>query len=95
MPEPRNTRAGKISHSLNCPFGELIDKETGCVKTNAEIKAVYEGRGIDLSKTTVHSCGSGVTSCINSLAWELSGGAKTTMYDGSWSEYVSITKRYR
>ena len=59
------------------------------MKSDAELKALFESRGVDLSKTTVHSCGSGVTSCITSLGWELAGGAKTTMYDGSWSEYVS------
>ena len=90
LPEPRNTRAGNIPKSLNVPFGQLIDKETGCMKSDEELKALFESRGVDLSKTTVHSCGSGVTSCITSLGWELAAGAKTTMYDGSWSEYVSI-----
>jgi len=60
------------------------------MKSDEELRSLFESKAIDLGKTTVHSCGSGVTSCITSLAWELAGGAKTTMYDGSWSEYGRV-----
>lgn len=90
LPEPRNTRAGNIPLSFNLPFPEIVDKETGCVKSNEDLKTIFEGRGIDMSKRTVHSCGSGVTSCISSLAWELCQGSTMTMYDGSWSEYGKV-----
>ena len=84
-PAPPGMRAGNISHSLNLPFADFVDQDTGCLKTDVELKALFESRGFDLNKTTVHSCGSGVTACTASLGWELSGGAKTAMYDGSWS----------
>ena len=35
----------------------------------------------------MHSCGSGVTACVVELAWSISGGDKSAVYDGSWAEY--------
>ena len=89
MPEPRNMRAGHISGSKNVPYSDLVDKETGCLKSEDELKQVFASKGIDLDKSTVHSCGSGVTACIVELAYSISGGSKSAIYDGSWSEYVS------
>ena len=74
VPEPRNMRAGNITGSLNTPYSELIDPFTGCLKSNEDLKKVFDARGVDLSKKTVHSCGSGVTACIVELAWTISGG---------------------
>ena len=83
-------RAGNISGSLNVPFASLVNPETGCMKSNNELRAVFEKAGVDYTKKTIHSCGSGVTACIVQMAYEMTGGRNDTMYDGSWSEYVSL-----
>ena len=81
-------RAGNITGSKNVPYSSLVDKETGCLKSDEELKEVFASWDIALSgKNTVHSCGSGVTACVVELAWSISGGAKSAVYDGSWSEY--------
>ena len=86
--EPRNMRAGNITGSVNVPYSALVDKETGCLKSDEELKAVLAKQGVALSgKNTVHSCGSGVTACVTELAFSISGGGKSTVYDGSWAEY--------
>ena len=81
-------RAGNISGSVNVPYSTLVDKETGCLKSDDQLKEVFEKQGVSLSgKNTVHSCGSGVTACVVELAWSISGGDKSAVYDGSWAEY--------
>ena len=71
------------------PYGSYIDQETGCLRTDAELKEIFSSKGLDMGKNTVHSCGSGVTACIADLAWNICEGKPAAMYDGSWSEYVS------
>ena len=87
MPEPKGLRKGHITGSVNIPYGELVDH--GCLKSDEDLKAIFDSRGLDLNKKTVFSCGSGVAACIAELAWTLCGGSQGYIYDGSWSEYVS------
>ena len=87
MPEAKGLRKGHITGSVNVPYSELVDH--GCLKSDEELKAIFESRGLDLKKKTVFSCGSGVAACIAELAWTLCGGSEGYIYDGSWSEYVS------
>lgn len=90
VPEPRKgIRSGHISGSKNLPFGELIDAN-GCLKSEDELAKIFEGKGIDPTKPTVNSCGSGVTACILDLALSVMGGQKSAIYDGSWTEYGQI-----
>ena len=85
-------RSGHISGSINVPFTELIDQ--GCMKNGAELREILAAKGLDLNKQALHSCNSGVTACIVQLAWKLSGGGHSVVYDGSWSEYVSPYSLY-
>ena len=86
-PEPRGIRSGHITGSINVPFSNYINTETGCLKKEDELRQVFTTKGIDLNRNTVHSCGSGVTACIAELAWNICGGKPAAIYDGSWSEY--------
>jgi thiosulfate/3-mercaptopyruvate sulfurtransferase len=56
-----------------------------------ELRKIFAAQGIDLSgkRETIIYCGSGVSSCIPSLALEILGVSNLVTYDGSWSEYVS------
>ena len=87
LPGPTGVTANKITGSVNMPFGQLIDSETGCIKSQEELIQIFKNQGVDLTKQTVHSCGSGVTACIVQLAFDLCQGEKSAIYDGSWSEY--------
>lgn len=42
---------------------------------------------MDPKKTIINSCGSGMTASVLFVAEELLGFPKTSVYDGSWSEY--------
>lgn len=72
------------------PFTELVDQETGCLKEEKELGKIFTGKNVDTTLSTVSYCGSGVTACIIDLSLKVLGNEKTAIYDGSWSEYVSI-----
>ena len=71
------------------PYTELIDR--GKLKPKQELKAIFERKGLALKgKQTVFTCGYGIAACVTELAWTLAGGSgQTSIYDGSWAEYVS------
>ncbi len=86
-PEPRKgLRSGHIPGSRNVPFKTLLNKN-GTMKTPEECRVVFEAAGVDLSKPTITSCGSGVTAAILSLALERIGKKDHSLYDGSWAEW--------
>ncbi len=85
-PEPREGLAsGHIPNSRNVPFGEVLTPE-GTIKSNDELRAVFEAAGVDLTKPAITSCGSGVTAAILGLALTRLG-VEFSLYDGSWSEW--------
>ncbi len=87
-PEPRQgLRGGHIPGSYNLPFGDLYDSETKSMKPAGDLKALYEGAGLDLARPVVTSCGSGVTACNLALGLHLIGARDVAIYDGSWTEW--------
>ena len=52
-----------------------------------ELKAIFDREGVNLSKPTITTCGSGVTAAIVSLAMARLGHQLNAVYDGSWSEW--------
>ncbi|RHZ91717.1 3-mercaptopyruvate sulfurtransferase [Cereibacter sphaeroides] len=85
--EPRpGLRAGHIPGSKNVPFTTLLAPD-GTMKPPAELRAIFEAAGVDLSKPAITTCGSGVTAAVLSLALEILGHRNHALYDGSWSEW--------
>ena len=86
--EPRQGLAsGHMPGAQNIPIGSLIDQETGCFRTAAELAAIFAG--IDTAKPIVTTCGSGVTACGLALGLAVIGREDVAIYDGSWSEWGS------
>ena len=86
-PEPRpGLRSGHIPGSKNIPFGDVLNPD-GTMKSPADLRAVFEGAGVDLKKPAITSCGSGVTAAVLSLALERIGHRNHALYDGSWAEW--------
>lgn len=86
-PEPREgLRAGHIPGARNVPFGDLLNPDQ-TMKPDAELRAIFEGAGVDLGKPIITSCGSGVTAAILALALERLGHGHWSLYDGSWTEW--------
>ena len=89
-PEPRpECRPGHIPGSLNLPFGDLIDPETGTFRRGGDLAARFAASGLEAERPVVTSCGSGVTACVLALGLHLLGREDVAVYDGSWSEWGS------
>jgi thiosulfate/3-mercaptopyruvate sulfurtransferase len=88
VPEPRpGVKSGRMPGSLNLPFVDII--EHGALKSPEALKATFAEHRIDLAKSIITTCGSGVTAAILALAVEEAGGTVEGLYDGSWAEWGS------
>lgn len=79
--------AGHVPGSLNTPFMELIDHDTGTLKGAEALQALFDQAGVDTSKPLATTCGSGVTACVVALALHRLGHENVPVYDGSWTEW--------
>lgn len=85
-PEPRaGMRSGHMPGARNIPVMTL--SENGRLKDLPALRRLFADAGIDLQKTVVTSCGSGVTAAAITLALRSLGHEANTLYDGSWSEW--------
>lgn len=86
-PEPRpGLRSGHMPGARNVPFAELVNSD-GTMKSAAEIRAAFEGAGVDLARPIVTTCGSGVSAALLALALARLGREDVAVYDGSWTEW--------
>lgn len=77
---------GRIPGALNLPFTAVLGAD-GTYKSPAELRAAFEGAGVDLSAPITATCGSGVTASVLLFALHLVGVDDAALYDGSWSEW--------
>ena len=85
-PDPRPaTHAGHIPGSRNLRYDALLNAD-GTWKRGDELKAAFEGAGIDLDRPVVTTCGSGITASVLAFGLHLLG-KDSALYDGSWSEW--------
>ncbi|MGB8409027.1 MAG: rhodanese-like domain-containing protein, partial [Gallionella sp.] len=84
--------AGHIPGSLNRFFKSNL--EGGEFKSPEILRKEFSGLlGNIQSSDVIHSCGSGVTACVNLLAMEQAGLSGSLLYAGSWSEWCADPKR--
>jgi thiosulfate/3-mercaptopyruvate sulfurtransferase len=89
-PEPREgLRAGHIPNSKNIHYSSLI-KDNKLI-SKPEIKALFNKLNYT-NKTITYTCGSGITACILALAGSEIGINQFSVYDGSWTEWGSLTE---
>lgn len=87
-PEPREgLHSGHIPNSKSMPYSSLLNGTK--LKSTEELKALFSGYQ---SKELVFTCGSGVTACILALAAEIVGVKNKSVYDGSWTEWGSLSE---
>ncbi|KAF9895215.1 hypothetical protein FE257_000117 [Aspergillus nanangensis] len=88
-PEPRpGLSSGHIPGSSSLPFQELLDPETKTFRPASELRALFEEKEVDESKSIISSCGTGVTaSIIETALGEAQYGDPNLrrVYDGSWT----------
>ena len=87
--EPREgLRRGTIPNSKNLPFTDLF--EGYIFKPITQLSEIFSNLGIE-NRTLLFSCGSGITACVVALAATLCDYKDLIVYDGSWTEYGSLT----
>ncbi|MBC5842358.1 sulfurtransferase [Flavobacterium sp. F-380] len=82
-PEPRaGLRSGHIPGAINIPYTDLV--QNGYFLSKEKLKAILPNQETAL----IFSCGSGITACIDYLAYEIIGSSNDrSVYDGSWTEW--------
>ena len=86
--EPRpGLRGGHIPGSRNLPYAELFDPKSGAMKSLDDLRQIFSGVGVDMTRPIVTTCGSGVSAAVLTLALYRLGVRGTALYDGSWSEW--------
>ena len=92
-PEPRpEIKSGSIPNSCNIPWPECIDPLTKCFLAEKDLRNRFKKININEDSNVVFSCGSGVTACIIAKAFDIIGGKKFSIYDGSWTEWANEQK---
>jgi thiosulfate/3-mercaptopyruvate sulfurtransferase len=89
--EPMDPVAGHIPGAVNAPTTSNVD-ETGRFLPAAELRERFEKLGANESTQVGVYCGSGVTAAHEALALEISG-IPSTLYVGSWSEWITDPTR--
>lgn len=88
--EPRaGVRSGHMPGAMNVPASML--SENGSFLPKDRLRKMIEGAGLDLSRPIVTSCGSGITAAAITLALESLGHKDNRLYDGSWTEWGSLS----
>jgi thiosulfate/3-mercaptopyruvate sulfurtransferase len=90
-PEPRQgLSSGHIPHSTSVPISDLLHPDSKTLLPAAELKAIFEVKGVDPSKPIINSCGTGVTAAVIDAALVEAGYPvqKKRLYDGSWTEWA-------
>lgn len=79
-------RKGHIPSAVNLNYENLRD-ENGMIKTEAELKSMFESEGVTPDKTIISYCASGVRACSIYLALKQLGYPQVKVYDGSFLEW--------
>lgn len=90
LPQEQSQRPGHIPGARNIPWSKSANDD-GTFKSDDELKEIYEGAGVDLSKDTIAYCRIGERSAHSwFVLHELLGQTNVKNYDGSWTEYGSL-----
>lgn len=88
--EPREgLRSGHIPNSESLPYSNLFDGNK--LKDKADLNSIFDNFKVT-EKNMIFTCGSGITACILALGANIAGYKNLSVYDGSWTEYGSLTK---
>jgi thiosulfate/3-mercaptopyruvate sulfurtransferase len=84
-------RPGHVPSAKNIPWSKAVREDDGTFKPADELRALYEGEGVDLAKDTIAYCRIGERSAHTWFVLrELLGSQNVRNYDGSWTEWGSL-----
>ncbi len=90
LPQEQSQKAGHVPTAKNIPWSKAANDD-GTFKSDEELKALYEGEGVDLSKDTIAYCRIGERSAHTwFVLHELLDQPNVRNYDGSCTEYGAL-----
>lgn len=90
-PDPREgIRSGSIPNSINLHYATVL--ENNKFKSKTALTQIFSKIYAE-NKPLVFTCGSGITACILLLASELVSEQKSSVYDGSWTEWATLNQK--
>lgn len=91
--EPIDPIAGHIPGAVNRFYKENLTPDLR-FRLPEQLRQEFTSMlGTVAPSRTVHQCGSGVTACANIFAMEYAGLPGSTLYAGSWSEWIADSSR--
>lgn len=90
-PQEGAMRGGHVAGAVNIPWAQAVNPENGVFKPAAELRALFEGKGVTPEREVIAYCRIGERS---SLTWFvlkfLLGYGQVKNYDGSWTEWGNL-----
>ena len=90
LPQEQAQRGGHIPTAKNVPWSKAANDD-GTFRSDDELRELYSGAGVDLSKDTIAYCRIGERSAHTwFVLHELLGYGDVRNYDGSWTEWGNL-----
>ena len=90
-PQEGASRGGHIPGAVSIPWAQALNEADSTFKTDEQLRALYEGKGVKPDGEVIAYCRIGERS---SLTWfvlkYLLGYPKVKNYDGSWTEWGNL-----
>ncbi len=90
-PQEGATRGGHIPGAVNIPWSRAVDSETGVFMPASDLRALYQGSGVDPDSRVISYCRIGERSSHTWFVLKyLLGYPNVKNYDGSWTEWGNL-----
>lgn len=92
---PDEFRKGRIPHAVNVPFLDNTEPDSGGRwKSPADLRAMYEGKGVTPDQLVIAYCSTGVRSAATLFTLKALGYPKVKLYSASYAEWSSQLGRH-
>jgi thiosulfate/3-mercaptopyruvate sulfurtransferase len=90
LPQEQSQRGGHIPTAVNIPWSKAANDD-GTFRSDAALRDLYAGQGVDFAKDTIAYCRIGERSAHTWFVMhELLDQPNVRNYDGSWTEYGAL-----
>lgn len=80
-------RPGRIANSVNVPYAQVCDMETGIFSDAETLRAMFESAGATPDRKIVNYCGGGISATLGFFAQKALGYEDVALYDASMQEW--------
>jgi thiosulfate/3-mercaptopyruvate sulfurtransferase len=92
---PDEFRKGRIPHAVNVPFLDNAEPDSGGRwKSPADLRAMYEAKGVTPDQLVIAYCSTGVRSAATYFTLKALGYPKVKLYSASFAEWSSDPNRH-